>query len=197
MSREEDYIIGDLANLCHDLDINCVVQVGAEDGYETHEIQKLHHCIAVAIEGNPACSPHSSDIDFHTAVIGGTNEMVYFYIHEDGGLSGRLPRNDYRERQIRTRQYRLDTFCDYHRIKPDALIIDTEGTTLDVLNGCDTLMDNIKLIYAECQKTAFRPGVSLVQDVDRLLKECGMKMRNGSPSYEVEVQGNYTWIRDS
>ena len=196
MSREETYITNDLADLCTELDIKCVVQVGAEDGYEAHRMKYLTYCNAVAIEGNPACTSMYPDIDFHTAIIGATNEFVHYYIHEDGGLSGRLPRNDYREKQIRARQYRLDTFCDYHGIKPDALIIDTEGTTLDVLNGCDTLMANIKLIYAECQKTVFRPGVSLVQDVDVFLKECGMKMRKGSPSYEVEVQGNYTWVRE-
>ena len=123
--------------------------------------------------------------------------MTQFYGHSSPDLSSTIPREDGHERAETLHQYRLDTFCRTHGgIKPDALIIDTEGTTLDVLEGCGTLLDNMKVIYAECQTSDPRPSVRHVNDVDALLVAHGMTQHTKEPSYaRWQTQGNFTWVR--
>ena len=196
MSHEEVAVVHALTNLCIRMEIKCLVQVGAGDGHEAYTVQQICNCTSVAIEGNPGATPMSSEIEFHNAVIGESNRLADFYIHEDEGLSGCLPRRDGREKHIVCPQYRLDTFCDYHRRTPDALIIDTEGTTMEVLSGSSNLMRGVKLIYAECQHVMYRPKVSMIEDVRNLLSGWDFVEHVGLPSYLAGPQGNYTWIRE-
>jgi FkbM family methyltransferase len=195
MSRESNEVATALAALCKSLDIKCVVQIGAEDGFEAEEIRKETGCRAVAIDGDPKCCKCSTAIEYFRCLIGDKDEIVNFYVYETMGLSSTLPRNDGQEQHIAVEMYRLDTFCAMHGITPDALIIDTEGTTMNVLKGAEGVLGVVRMIYAECQHQDIRPGVSLVGDVDAFLKEHGFVMRDEWPSYSVGSQGKFIWVR--
>lgn len=195
MSHEEDHVVGALVDLFKAMNVTCLVQVGAGDGYEAHEIQKAIGCRAVAIEGDSRQPQHSTTVEYHQALIGATDCNVNFYLNNTPDLSSECARGEGEVLTVLPQQ-RLDTFCDTHGITPDALIIDTEGTTLDVLEGCGRYMDGIRAIYAECQVAPLRPGVRHVNEVAAFLEVRGFTRHHGLPSYgETCGQGNFTWVR--
>ena len=188
MSREEEHVVEALVALCVQLKVTCVVQVGAEDGYEANAILLETGCRAVCIDPDPKCRPVSPDLEFHEVVIGARNSVTDFYIHHERGLSGQLRRGDGNEITLTMPQVQLWTFCQNHSIVPDALIIDTEGTTLDVLAGAGELLESVNVVYAECQTYN-------VKAIDTVLSAFGLVQRAGLPSYDCGSQGNYTWVR--
>lgn len=197
MNHEELRIVAALVALCKQLDIHCAVQVGAEDGYEAGEIAKATGCRAVAIEADERCIAHAVEgVEFHTALIGGEDlDEVPFYRHSSFGLSTKVSREGEGEELLALPQRRLDTFCRELDITPDALIIDTEGTTLDVLEGSTGVIDGVRLVYAECQSSVIRPGVRLVGEVNEWLAVRGFVQHEGLPAYDAGGQGNYCWRR--
>jgi FkbM family methyltransferase len=196
MPREEQHVVDALVSLCREIGPECLIQIGAEDGYEAMRIREATGCRVIAIDGDMRSRPASPYFEFHHLVIGKTDCFASFYVHATSGLSSTLARGDSNETRIQREEWRLDTFCEMHGgIRPDALIIDTEGTTMEVLEGCGALIDGVKLVYAECQNEMIRPGVSLFADVDRFLVEHGMTLREGLPSYDAGCQSNYTWVR--
>ena len=196
-THEEEHIVGSLIALCKELRIQCVVQVGAEDGFEAGEIARATGCRAVAVEADDRCIVHKVDgVEFHNVLIGATDSAaIPFYRNTQMGLSGTLSRSDGGQEVFDLPMRRLDTFCQSLDIIPDALIIDTEGTCLDVLNGATGVLGGVKLIYAEVQTEKIRPGVSMKVDVDAWLKERGFVERHGLPSYGACGQGNFTYVR--
>lgn len=197
MAHEHGDVVDALAELCKRLDIKCLVQVGASDGYEAEIVRVATGCRAVAIEGDPRGSTRYEQLEYYRAIIGEADGPVTFYMNESQDLSGTVKRGAH-ESAVESQQSRLDTFCSEHQISGvDALIIDTEGSTLQVLEGAGALLDSLKVVYAECQNDMSRPGVSLLADVSAVLEAAGMKRHDGLPSYDAVSQGNYTWIRST
>ena len=128
---------------------------------------------------------------------GGRVSYVPFYVHKTSGLSSPFVRGDSDEEARQFGQERLDTFCAVRGISPlpDALIIDTEGSTLDVLEGCGAILNGVKLVYAEVQTCEIRPGMRLLPEVDAFLAARGFALRPGLPAYDGGAQGNYTWTK--
>jgi len=195
MSRESDEIIAALVDLCKEIGVRCLVQIGAEDGWEAYCVHEAIGCRAVCIEGDPKCCRCSPRLEYHRCLIGATDCVTDFYVHEQMGLSSTIPRNDGLEQHVAMEQYRLDTFCELSGITPDALVIDTEGTTMDVLEGASGVLAGVRLIYAEVQTREIRPGVSLLPEVDAFLAERGFVRREGLPAYDAGGQGNFCWVR--
>lgn len=194
MSHEEPKVVAALIDLCKAREVQLLIQVGAEDGYEAAMVQNATQCRAIAIEGNPALISCSPWIDYHHMIIGATNGITTFYIHKDTGLSGHFPRGQ-GEMKIEAPQQRLDTFCSIRGIQPDGLIIDTEGSTMEVLEGCDLLLANVNVVYAEVQLEEIRPGIRLIGEVDKLLSTFGLTQHQAMPSYGAGGQMNMTWVR--
>jgi FkbM family methyltransferase len=196
VSHETDSVCRALANLAEEYEVKCVVQVGAEDGFEAWYIHNQIGCRAVAIDPDPKVTSCSESIELYRCAIGAETRPVDFWCHEQMGLSSTLKRNDSMEQHLMVEQYTLDDFCTMQGVVPDMLIIDTEGTALDVLRGATETLKGVRVIYAEVQIKEFRPGVSLLGDVDACLMAHGFVIRHGPPSYDAGVQGNFTWVRD-
>ena len=196
IAHEKENIVAALADLCMKQRIKTLIQVGAGDGFEAYVMQMRSNCRAIAIEGNRNMASINPNLEFHHGIIGSMDCGAMFYVHQNPGLSGLIPRADGHETPFTTLQQRLDTWCRLHGgIQPDALIIDTEGTTFGVLEGCGDLLDGVNVVYAECQTAILRPGMSLLKEVDSLLVARGMTRHEGLPSYDEGTQGNYTWVR--
>lgn len=194
MSREETPVVEALVALCVSKSVKCLVQVGAHDGWEAASIQGPTGCRAIAIEADPNLLPATASLEWHTAVIGATDCDTTFYFHKsNAALSGHYQRED--EPPRRLPQSRLDTFCRTIGVSPDALIIDTEGTAFEVLEGCGDLLNGVRLIYAECQVDGLKPGMRHVREVDAFLMTRGFTQHYGLPSYGCGGQGNYTWVK--
>lgn len=199
MASEEPHIVGSLAALCRDMGIGCVVQVGAEDGYEAWRIKQESErcgsaCRAVAIDADPQCGPYK-DVEWYEALIGREDAAeVPFFLYAKG-LSSLVTRGE-NDHNVMMLMQRLDTFCWNNGIVPDALIIDTEGTTMDVLEGSTGILDGVRLIYAECSDGQIRPGSnSDYKDVAGFLLPRGFLKRHGLPAYDAGGQRNETWVR--
>lgn len=195
MSQEEPATVAALIKLCKEKEIACLVQIGAEDGYEADEIRKATGCRAICTDPDPKCVPVSNSLEFHEVLIGGENSIVNFFINSVPGLSSKIAREDSQEMLVCIPQYRLDRFCEKYDIEPDALIIDTEGTTMDVLMGCGGLLNGVKLIYAEVQHSGFRGPHGQAMEVDAYLIERGFKRSMELPTYSAGEQSNWTWMR--
>lgn len=196
MSHEEDPIVGALIDLFSKHDIKCLLNVGAEDGYEANEIRKAIGCRVVCCEPDPKGAPCSPDIEWHEVLIGDVNSVEPFYINANRGLSSVYHRADSMEILAQMPMCRMDTFCEKNFLRPDALIIDVEGATMDVLKGCGTMLDDVKAIYAEVNHDSTRgPDVGKADDVDAYLKEHGFKRVDGLPSYSAGTQSNWSWTR--
>jgi FkbM family methyltransferase len=198
MADEDMNVVAPLADLCRQHGVRCLVQVGAESAAEAAYVATVVGCRAIAIEGRTDCEPpdHHGRVEYHHAVIGATDCQSIIFFHNPNGLGSTLSRDDVPTKGVPASQHRLDTFCRERGIAPDALIIDTEGTTLDVLEGAGALLNDMKVIYAECQKFVIRPGIRPVEEVDKLLRAHGMTAHTTLPSYGAnDGQGNYTWVR--
>ena len=193
--HEEDGVVDSLVDLCEKQDVKCLIQIGAGDGYEASKVMQHTKCRAIAIEASrsTSCDPN---LEYHHAIIGATNGMTMFYLHSNTNLSGHFPRGN--EPGVSIEQQRIDTWCTVHGgIKPDALIIDTEGSTMEVLEGCGDLLNGVNLVYAEVQGDEIRPGIRLVGEVDALLSARGLTQHEAMPSYGIGgSQFNLTWIRE-
>jgi FkbM family methyltransferase len=197
VSHEEESVVRALIDLAEEYEITCVMQVGAEDGYEADRIRSETGALAICIDGDPKVTSCSTNIIFYRCLVGDEDKMVDFWVHEQSGLSSKIARKDSCEQHVVLEQYRIDSICKTHDIKPDMLIVDTEGTTLEVLRGAGDILNRIRVIYAEVQTREIRPGVSLLPSVDAFLVERGFKRREGIPEYMSEGQGNFTWVKES
>ena len=193
MSSEEPNVCNELADLCGSMNIKCLVQVGAENGFEASFIQKKTGCEAVCIDGDTRCKPIEGNVKYFHEVIGATDGPGMFYVNPNHGLSSQIQREE--DPGFYVQEQRLDTFCEKNGIAPDALIIDTEGTTMEVLEGATRILDGVRMIYAECQTHVIRPGIRLLGEIDAFLVARGFTRRDGPPSYSCGSQGNYTWVR--
>ena len=195
MSQEEPHVVSALVDLCRKIGVSCLVQIGAEDGYEAEQVRLATGCRAVAIDADPQCGPlNGAGIEWHTAFIGATDCAAFpFYLYGTG-LSTPFKRDE-NAKPVEYPQVRLDTFCRDNGIIPDALVIDTEGSTLDVLEGCGELLADVKMCYAEVQAYAIRDGIRPVSDIDALLLPLGFTHHLGLPSYDGGAQSNLTCIR--
>lgn len=202
MSHEEDQVVAALADLCKRYGVTTLIQVGAGDGYEAYRVKETTGCRAICIEADGRhpqayqCLRSGMTLEYHRALIGATDCVMPFYTHPTPDLSGQFPRGDNGEERHDLPQQRLDTFCATWGIVPDALVIDTEGSSMDVLEGCGALLDGLKIVYAEVQNYEMRPGIRPVGQVDALLSAHGMTQHRTLPSYAVgAAQYNMTWVR--
>lgn len=198
MTHEFPDVITALTNLCRQYRIGCIVQVGAEDGWEAAEVARnIPGCRAVAIDPDPECGPHpTGGMEWHQVLIGATDSLQQpFYVHKERGLSSQLTRADGKEERVLMPQQRLDTFCREQGLAPDCLIIDTEGTTLDVLEGAGDLLSGVRVIYAEVSHDTTRGMRAMADAVDGYLVARGFTRRESAPSYCAGSQSNWTWVR--
>lgn len=151
-----------------------VVNVGAEDGFE-----------AAIIEGSiPGSTVYRFEPNrgteglWYGLVVGATDGVATFYRMEDSALSSTYNRTGSipEERE----QVRLDTWAksaDIPRI--DALFIDTEGSTLDVLVGAGDLLDSVTFVCAEVQEVPLYGNHPLVPEVESYLASHGLSRAPG------------------
>lgn len=196
MAREDDHIVGALATLCMDVGVTCLIDIGCEDGYEAEAVRKATQCRAIGIDADWKVEAESPRVEFYHALIGATDCVgMTFYTNLTAGLSTQYKRIDGKEQDKRYPQWRLDTWCREFDVKPDALIIDAEGATLDILEGAGDIVNMLKLVYAEVQHEPMRDGCRPAEQVDDFLAARGMTRHIGLPSYRAGCQSNWTWIR--
>ena len=162
-----------------------VVNVGAEDGFEAAIIEaRVPGSTVYRFEpcnGDNDTRPHWSNL-----VVGATDGPTTFYRMGDTALSSTYNRtgSEPEERE----QTRLDTWARGIGLGHiHALLIDTEGSTLDVLVGAGGLLGSVAFICAEVQETKLYGDNALVGEVeDHLAKYNIVRVPGGYPGGQQE-----------
>lgn len=198
MSVEHPQIITGLISLCKKQNVRCIVHVGAENGEEISRIRRASggKVRAIGIDADPKCVP-VPNIEFHRAMIGARNGHEAFYLNSSGLSSAIQRHQNTGESKVMLHQRRLDTFCRENDISPDALIVDTEGTTIDVLLGAGDILDTLKLAYLEVALDNSRGLRANAKMVDLIMTAVGMKQYTPLPAYNSGNQGNRVYIREA
>lgn len=169
--------------------VRTVIDVGSGDGYEVSRIDADRR---IAIDAHPGVPRLYTNVEYFTTAISDFDGVAPFYTGPSPGCSSLYDRGG---EVLPTPVARLDTFCqDRGIVHVDALIIDTEGTTYDVLVGATELTPSLKFIYAEVQIERLYPN-KLFHEVNAYLESCGFSRMDTLPSYTAGDQANYLWTR--
>lgn len=70
----------------------------------------------------------------------------------------------------------INNYCELNNVKPDALLIDTQGSEWEVLKGASNVLSNVKVIMCEWSTKELYVGQKMLPDIIDLLKEYDLKM---------------------
>ena len=158
--------------------IRTIFDVGAMDGEDSRILKRIYtHAEVYAIEGLKlnfdTYLTHEQNIHAFHAVIADHDGSLLFYEKKSQGKHGiheriRSPTKAVHE----TPCSRLDTFIRNHSLPvPDLMKIDVEGATFDVLSGCGSILDTVKILQIETETIEYFRGQKLQEEVYRLLRK--------------------------
>lgn len=184
-TRESDEVIEALRQKL--AGVRTCIHIGCGDAYE---LAKLDCVTKIAIDAHPGIKVMCEGMSYFNIGIAEVEGKAEFWHGNDWGLSSL---NDRGGQKYLINVTTLDDFVWTHRIKDvDALIIDTEGTTWQVLQGAKETLKGVKFVYAEVQHEQIYPAprCKLVGEVTDLLAEYGLHPTDGLPSYLAMPQAN-------
>ena len=145
--------------------------IGAHDGKFTKRISSiLPDAEMHQFEGSPNKKQKVKVGTWHKVLLSNKDDAEVLFYH-DGGTgdtymreTDRFLKSKYKTEHIKTK--RLDTYVQENNIPyPDFLKIDVQGAELDVLKGCDDILNHCKLIHCE-------------------IPAAGIEFNSGSPTQE-------------
>ena len=94
----------------------------------------------------------------------------------------------------------LDALLDREALSPGSLLkIDVQGYELEVLRGCESLLDRFAAVYVECSFVELYDGQALAHEVIDWLHQRGFYLdRIGLMTFDkhgVSVQGDFLFLR--
>jgi|SRR6056300_104882 len=135
--------------------IKVVFDIGAHDGSFTKKHKKLlKNAEFFQFEASPNKKPKTKNGSWHSVVLSNQDDLeVKFYF--DGGTGDtyypetkEFMKSKYKTQILKTS--RLDTYIEKNNIPfPDVIKIDTQGSELDILRGCDKILDYCRVIHCE------------------------------------------------
>jgi 2-O-methyltransferase len=158
-----------------------VVHVGAHEGGEIPLYQELGLnilCFEPLDEAVTAFKLKYPDVKIEKLALGDKNGMAYLNVSGDGAfaqassLLNFKPENygmtgDLLKRQL-TAVARFDTYAEQHDIDPanyDTLVIDTQGSEMDVLGGFGPLIRAFDFLLVECSEVPLYEGGAPAADI--------------------------------
>lgn len=101
----------------------------------------------------------------------------------------------------RVRVAPLDTFLDREALSDNSLLkIDVQGYELEVLRGCESLLDRFSAVYVECSFVELYEGQPLAHQVIDWLHAKGFHLaRIGLVTFDksgISVQGDFLFLRE-
>jgi FkbM family methyltransferase len=153
------------------LEINTAYDIGAYIGEWSTKFKSVFpdtNCIM--FEANPNCIPmlESRNIPFITAVLSSPNKhTVNFYNTNDSNGGYYKDTTSWYDDQgsINVPCITLDQLVLNYKLPfPDFIKIDTQGSELDILQGAESIIDDVKIIYTECPITNYNQGAPNISD---------------------------------
>ena len=144
-----------MSKIALDYDINVVYDVGAHVGDFTKKLKTFfkrgteYHMF----EGSPTKTKADGG-KWHKVLLSDKDDVTVDFYH-DGGTGDTYYRetdeylkSDYKISKLTTK--RLDTYVRENGLPlPDLIKIDVQGAELDVLRGCDEILEHCKVIHCE------------------------------------------------
>lgn len=166
----------DFYNLCNKYletdEISVIVDAGTMDGGDALYFKnKYNNASVYAIEGLPDNYNNYlinlNNIIAINAVIANYDGNVTYYKKNINGIHGIYDRGkEYGTTTLNLPCYKLSTVMKDYNIKNiDILKIDVEGATLDLLQGLEDNLNNIKIMHIETETYPFFKGQTLHDDV--------------------------------
>lgn len=106
--------------------------------------------------------PDVNYVDFYSKHSTGDSYYKENTIHYDQQTSTRLPCKTL-----------LEVISENNLPIPNLLKIDTQGSELDILEGCSSILEEIDLIFLECPFIEYNIGSPTLQDYLNYMKGCG------------------------
>ena len=191
MPREHEEVIESLHSKL--VGVRTCIDVGSGDGYE---LSRLECQRKIAIDAHPEMVCGFPGIEFWNLGIAEVSGKAEFW---HGPMWGCSSLNDRGGTKYEIDVMTLDEFIDSHKLTDvDALIIDTEGTTWQVLQGAKKLLETVKYVYAEVQLVELyrNPQCRLIDEVTEFLKKFSLHATQGLPTYNAYPQANILYVRD-
>ena len=135
-----------------DYKINVAYDIGAHKG---QFVERMKHYLPNTVFYQFEASPGKKGSgNWHNVVLSHTNDATVTFYH-DGGTGDTYYRetdeflkSNYKTTVLPTK--RLDTYINENNIPlPDLIKIDVQGAELDILTGCDEIMNHCKVIQCE------------------------------------------------
>ena len=132
--------------------INVVYDIGAHKGYFKRFCEKIIPNVVVhQFEANP--NKIKSGIWHQVALSHTDNAEVTFYCNGGTGDSYYIETDEFKKSEYESiilKTKRLDTYVKENNLPlPDFIKIDVQGAELDILKGCDEIINHCKLIHCE------------------------------------------------
>lgn len=189
------------------LNCNFIVDAGANCGQFALAARVLCHS-AIIHSFEPLPKPaekfklvHGDDpnVKLHQVALGVVNEKRTMHISQSDDSSSLLPISDLQEtlfpvtseaEETTVTVVSLDTLLVAEEIIGSALLkIDVQGYELEVLRGCETLLDNFTHIYVECSFVELYEGQALAHEVIDYLQARGFLL-NGIYNMAYDNSGH-------
>jgi FkbM family methyltransferase len=126
-------------------------------------------------------------VTVHQAAVGDASGDATIHIPEEDDSSSLFPITALQSAlfpgtaEVRTQTVRigrLSEFIDAQSIEPPALLkLDVQGYELEVLRGCEELIDRFLYAYVECSFVELYEGQALADEVIGWLREHGFRLR--------------------
>lgn len=142
---------------------NNVVELGSSIGIVSAQILKNNNGKKIFIEANPHLIPllkinialnqnkSQSDVTIENYVINNENKPVFF-MQEKDNLTGKMSFNEHKD-SIKVEGINLSTLLEKHNVSSYSLVMDIEGSELDLIKLDSTAFKNCKQILAEFHDT--------------------------------------------
>lgn len=197
-----------LNDIIIDLNPKVVYDIGAHDGNFTRRIRgMLPNAEIHQFEGSPKKKQKVKEGPWHHIVLSDKDDEEIVFYHDGGTGDTYMPetpefmKSNYKETTVKTS--RLDTYCKKHSIPlPDMIKIDIQGAELDVLRGCDEIMNYCKLIHCEvpAKGIEFNAGSPTQEEYFDFLESHGFKykiwIKDHKRDGRITIQHDYFFSKD-
>jgi len=139
---------------------------------------------------NLAISDYDGEIDINVGSSDGANIGADSVLNRiDNGLT------EYKKEKVKC--IRLDSFIKSKNLenKSNALWIDVEGSTMDVLVGAEKTLINTKIIFIEVEEAIFWENQVLVSEINKYL--CNKGFIPIARDFEYENQFNIVYVKEN
>ena len=192
-------------NLMKPFDPKIIMEIGSLNGADSILFKKsFPDSRVITIEGLPAnyslyLKNFFTNIETYNLVINSYDGVVDYFEKDVNGIHGIYDRgSEYGTKKLSLPCMRIDSFCNVNNINYiDAVKIDVEGATLEVLESFGDILKTVKIMHIETEDYEFFKNQHLQSDVHKFLIENKFEniLSRGAIIQSNHKQYDEVWVR--